>query len=193
MSPFRRICVFCGSSPGARPDYENAAVALGKTLAEAGIGLVYGGGKVGLMGAIADTVMEAGGEVIGVIPEGLFGPKVDHPDISELRYVADMHERKALMYELSDGFVVLPGGLGTLEEFAEAITWVQIGLHDKPIGILDVAGFYTNLLAFLNHARDEQLIKPANLAALSVHTQPEPLLTAMAAPRPEQPPKWFDL
>ena len=152
----KRVCVFCGSSTGARPSYARTAVKLGKILAKRQIGLVYGGGNVGLMGLIADSVLEHGGDVIGVIPRFLVHKEVAHQHLKDLRIVESMHERKALMADLSDGFIALPGGYGTLEEFCEIVTWAQLQLHPKPCGLLNVEGFYDSLLQFLDHAVAEQ-------------------------------------
>src|SRR5918995_228826 len=154
-----RLCVFCGSSDGARPAYVDAARAFGAELARRGIGLVYGGGSVGLMGALADTVLAAGGEVIGVIPRGLVSKELAHPGLTEQRVVTSMHERKATMAALSDGFVALPGGLGTLEETLEMLTWVQLGIHDKPVAVLNVDGYYDGLLKLLATAVREGFVR----------------------------------
>ncbi|MEN4099329.1 MAG: TIGR00730 family Rossman fold protein, partial [Anaerolineaceae bacterium] len=154
----KRICVFCGSSPGARPEYLDAAAALGQALARRGLGLVYGGGRLGLMGAIARAALAAGGEVTGVIPRGLVEREVGFTELNDLRVVESMHERKALMIELSDGFIALPGGLGTIEEFFEALTWGQLGLHQKPCGLLNVSGYFDHLVAFLDNVRAEQFV-----------------------------------
>jgi uncharacterized protein (TIGR00730 family) len=176
----REVCVFCGSSVGRSPGYREGTVALGRELAARGIGLVYGGGAVGLMGVLADAVMQAGGRVTGVIPAGLFGGEVEHGDITTLYRVDSMHERKALMYELSDAFIALPGGLGTLEELAETLTWGQIGLHDKPVGLLDPSRFYASLQAFFDHAVREGFLKPKNLERLAVDDDPGRLLDELA-------------
>ena len=154
----QRVCVFCGSNPGARPEYEDAARALGRSLAAEGIGLVYGGGSVGLMGTLADAALSAGAEVIGVIPEPVMTREITHSRLSELHAVGSMHERKALMYDLADGFIALPGGLGTLEEFFEITTWCQLGLQVKPTGLLDVAGFFKGLAEFLDHVTAEGFV-----------------------------------
>ena len=149
------VCVYCGSSPGARPVYAAAAQAFGTALARAGLTLVYGGGRVGLMGLIADTVLAAGGRAIGVIPELLVEREVGHTGLTELHVVPDMHQRKKLMADLADAFVALPGGAGTLEEFFEVFTWTQLGYHRKPVGLLDVDGFYDPLMTMLRHTVDE--------------------------------------
>jgi hypothetical protein len=162
----KRICVFCGSSPGARLEYAAAARDLGLALAQRKIGLVFGGGKVGLMGHLARAALDAGGEVIGVIPRELYEKKVAFTGLSDLRVVATMHERKALMAELSDGFMALPGGLGTLDETFEILTWAQLGLHRKPCGLLNVAGYFTPLLAFLDRVAAEGFLDAAHRATI---------------------------
>jgi uncharacterized protein (TIGR00730 family) len=192
MGDLRRLCVYCGSSPGADPRYAGAARAVGGLLARRGIGLVYGGGNVGLMGAVADAAMAAGGEVVGVIPQALLDREVGHRGVTELRVVASMHERKALMAELSDGFLALPGGIGTLEELVEVYTWAQLGLHRKPIGLLDVAGFYASLVAFLDHAVAERFLRPEHRATLLVGDDAEALLRRMADFQPPAVEKWLD-
>ena len=154
----KTLCVFCGSSPGTRPAYTQAARTLGETLAERDLSLVYGGGKVGLMGELADAVLDNGGNVTGVMPEFLAAKEIAHPDLSKLHLVASMHERKALMAKLADGFVMLPGGFGTLEEFVEVLTWAQLGLHSKPLGLLNVAGYYDALLSFFDHTVSEGFV-----------------------------------
>jgi uncharacterized protein (TIGR00730 family) len=156
----QRICVFCGSSFGTRPEYAESARQIGRLIAESGLELVYGGGNVGLMGLVADAALAAGGKVIGVIPEALMRWEVGHLDLTELRVVASMHERKATMAELSDGFIALAGGIGTMEELFEVWTWGQLGLHAKPLGFLDVAGYYAHLHAFLDHMTAEGFLKP---------------------------------
>ncbi len=154
----RRLCVFCGSSVGARPSYRDAAATLGHLLAARGIGAVYGGGNVGLMGALADAALAAGGEVIGVIPQHLVNKELAHRGV-DLRIVHSMHERKALMADLSDAFLALPGGYGTLEEFCEVLTWSQLGLHAKPCGLLNVDGYYNGLLGLIDHAVAEGFVR----------------------------------
>jgi uncharacterized protein (TIGR00730 family) len=156
----KRICVFCGSKEGNKPAYTEAARALGDLLAREGIGLVYGGGGIGLMKLLADAVLDAGGTVTGVIPQALTIQEIAHPRVTDLRVVGSMHERKALMAELSDAFIALPGGYGTLEEFCEVVTWAQLGLHRKPCGLLNVAGFYDPLLAQLNRQVAEGFLSP---------------------------------
>jgi uncharacterized protein (TIGR00730 family) len=188
----RRLCVFCGSSSGSRPAYAAAARALGEALARRGLGLVTGGGRVGLMGVIADASMGAGGEVIGVIPEALAAKEVAHAGPTELRVVGSMHERKAMMAELSDGFVALPGGFGTLEEFFEVLTWAQLGLHPKPCALLNVAGFYAPLLALLDHAVAEGFVKPIHRALVLVEEEPERLLDRIRDYRPPVVQRWIE-
>jgi uncharacterized protein (TIGR00730 family) len=172
----KRICVFCGSSPGSSPDYIQAAQQLGYTLASRKIGLVYGGAKVGMMGKIAEAVLERQGEVIGVIPKGLVEKEVSFTGLADLRVVASMHERKALMAELSDGFIALPGGLGTLEEFFEVATWAQLGLHLKPCGLLNIRNYYDTLVGFLDHIVDEKFVEPEHRAMILIDDDPEKLL-----------------
>jgi len=186
----RRICVFCGSSPGRRPAFAAAASELGARLAADRIGLVYGGGSIGLMGTLADAALAAGGEVVGVIPEALAGKEVAHTGLTRLHVVKSMHERKALMAEMADAFVALPGGFGTLDELFEAITWGQLGIHRKPIGLLDVEGYFAPLLAFVDRAVGDGFIRPPYrelfvvsatvdglLAALARHTPPPPIVS----------------
>lgn len=156
----KHISVFCGASCGNAPEYVAAAQQLGKLLAQSNIGLVYGGAKVGLMGTIADSVLNAGGYVTGVIPEHIVKHEIAHHGVSDLRIVNSMHERKAMMAEMSDGFIAMPGGLGTLEEVCEILTWIQLGLHAKPVGFLNVNHFYGKLFSFLDHAVAEQFLKP---------------------------------
>jgi uncharacterized protein (TIGR00730 family) len=158
----KRVCVFCGSNPGLRADYRIAAQDLAVALAHHGFGLVYGGGNVGLMGHVADAMLEAGGQVIGVIPRALRDKEVAHQGVTELRVVDTMHQRKAMMHELSDAFIALPGGFGTLDEFFEILTWSQLGIHAKPCGLLNVAGYYDSLLAMLDHAVGEGFLWPAH-------------------------------
>ena len=187
----KRVCVFCGSSDGARPEYLEAARATGRALARRGIGLVYGGGRVGLMGAVADEVMAAGGEVIGVIPHGLRVREVAHDGLSELRVVASMHERKALMAELADAFVSLPGGMGTLEETCEMLTWGQLGIHRKPCALLNVGGYFDRLFAFLDHTVAEGFVRPVHRALAISAADPELLLDALAAYQSPDIPAWI--
>lgn len=187
-----RICVFTGSSAGRRPSYQSAAQQLGATLVARGFGLVYGGARVGLMGAIADEVLRRGGEVIGVIPEALVAREVAHTGLSDLRVVRSMHERKALMAELADGFIALPGGWGTLEELFEVLTWGQLGLHRKPCGLLNVEGYFDRLLDFLQQAFDEQFVRTDYAAMLAVADAPDTLLDRFATFEAPQVRKWID-
>lgn len=187
----KRLCVFCGSSVGANPAYAEAATAMGTLLAERGIGLVYGGGNVGLMGVVADAAMAAGGEVIGVIPQALADREVAHHGVTELRIVDSMHTRKAMMAELSDAFVAMPGGVGTFEEFFEAITWTQLGLHRKPCGLLNVAGFYTPLAFFIDQAVTDGFIKPIHRAAIIVDDDPARLVDTLSTIEIPDVPKWI--
>jgi uncharacterized protein (TIGR00730 family) len=186
------LCVFCGSSAGSRPAYLGAAIALGKVLSEHKIRLVYGGGRVGLMGAIADSVLNSGGEVIGVIPQHLVAREVAHMGLSDLRVVQSMHERKALMAELSDAFVAMPGGLGTLEEFFEVWTWGQLGLHRKPYGLLNVNGFYDPLVQFIDQLVELKFVKPEHRKMLVVESDVAMLPTRLAAHRTPAVDKWID-
>jgi len=188
----RRVCVFSGSSPGARPEYAAAARALGGALVGRGLGLVYGGAKVGLMGVIADAVLAGGGEVIGIIPKRLMTKELAHPGLAELRVVASMHDRKREMADLADAFVALPGGIGTLEELTEVLSWAQLGLHAKPCGVLDVAGYFGRLVGFLDHAVVERFLQPAHRAMLVVADDPDDLLARLAAYRAPAVEKWLD-
>ncbi len=172
----KRICVFCGSSPGARPEYARAARELGALLARRGIGLVFGGGKVGLMGQLARAALDAGGEVIGVIPRDLYERKVAFSGLTDLRVVNTMHERKAMMAELADGFMALPGGLGTLEEIFEILTWAQLGMHQKPCGLIDIAGYFSSLLTFLDQVTREGFIDAGHRATILSAETPGDLL-----------------
>jgi uncharacterized protein (TIGR00730 family) len=174
-----RVTVFAGSSMGRRPEYADLAVALGRDLAKAGIGVVYGGSSVGLMGLMADAAMAAGGEVIGVIPQVLVEAEVAADRLTRLEVVSSLHERKARMAELGDAFVALPGGLGTLEELTEALTWRQLGLHDKPVVLLDASGFWTPLLALLDAQVGAGFVPPASRAAIQRATSPARLVTAL--------------
>jgi uncharacterized protein (TIGR00730 family) len=172
----RSLCVFCGSAIGRRDDYASSARNLGRLLAERGTRLVYGGGNVGLMGVLADEVLRGGGQVIGIIPRHLVERELAHAGATEMRIVGSMHERKALMAELADAFVALPGGIGTFEELLEIMTWAQLGLHNKPIGLLDVCGYYRPLLALLQNAAHEGFLQPENQGLLIVATDPAELL-----------------
>src|SRR4051812_40874818 len=188
----RTVCVFCAASPGADPVYVAGAAAMGRLLAGSGRRLVYGGGRTGLMGALADGALAAGGEVIGVMPRHLVEREVAHRGLSELRVVDSMHDRKAQLAELADGFVALPGGLGTLEELFEVWTWGQLGLHRKPYGLLEMAGYYAPLLAFLDHAVSAGFIRSEYRALLVVDTEPAGLLARMEAMHPPALPRWLD-
>jgi uncharacterized protein (TIGR00730 family) len=187
----RRICVFCGSSLGARRSYELAAVSLGRHLASRNIGVVYGGGNVGLMGKLADAALEAGGDVIGVIPRALVEREVSHQGLPDLRVVRSMHERKALMADLSDAFIALPGGFGTFEEFCEVVTWTQLGLHSKPCGLLNVDGYYDALLAQFDHAAAERFVKPTHRGMVIADTDPAILVDRLLAAHLPSVDKWM--
>jgi len=178
--PLARICVYCGSNAGMNPRYAQAARELGGLLTTRGLGLVYGGGKVGLMGILADAALAGGGEVIGVIPEALRAREVGHTGLTELRIVETMHERKALMEDLADAFVALPGGLGTLDELFEILTWAQLGMHHKPCGLLDVDGYFQPLLAWLDQATSEGFVRPQHRAMIMVETDGARLLDMFA-------------
>jgi uncharacterized protein (TIGR00730 family) len=175
----KRVCVFCGSRSGTSPAYAEAARSLGRLLVARGLGLVFGGGHVGLMGAIADAVLAAGGKAIGVIPQGLVNRELAHAGCTTLHVTQSMHDRKALMADLSDAFIALPGGCGTLDETFEILTWAQLGLHSKPIGLLNVEGFYDGLLAYLEHTARQGFIKPADRGLLLHAAQPEELLAQL--------------
>ncbi|MEP7118297.1 MAG: TIGR00730 family Rossman fold protein [Acidobacteriota bacterium] len=177
----RRICVFCGSSPGHRPEYAAATRLLARALADRGLGLVYGGGNVGLMGIAADAMLEAGGEVIGVIPHTLMTREIGHTGVTTLHVVDSMHERKELMADLADAFIALPGGIGTFEEWFEAVTWTQLGLHRKPCGLLNTSGFYDGLIAFMEHAWREGFIKAETRAVVRYDPDPHALLDQLTA------------
>lgn len=187
----KRICVFCGSSLGSRPEYTEAAVTLGGLLARRNIGLIYGGGNVGLMGVIANAVLEAGGEVTGVIPHSLAQREIEHRGLTHLHVVDSMHTRKAMMAEMADAFIAMPGGVGTFEEFFEAVTWTQLGLHRKPCGLLNVAQFYTPLAAFIDQAVSEGFIKPVHRASIVVDDNAERLLDSLASVTLPDVPKWI--
>ncbi len=189
----RRICVYAGSNPGSHPDYADGARALASTMAERGIGLVYGGGKVGLMGVLADTILAAGGAAIGVLPQALIDREIGHPGLTDLKVVGSMHERKSLMADLSDAFVAVPGGIGTLEELIEVYTWSQLGIHDKACGVLNVRGYYDHLAALLDHAVTEGFLRPEHRAVLSVAAEPADLLDRLAAFEPPAVTKWLEL
>ena len=188
---FRSICVFCGSRAGRLEDYPRAAAALGVLLAQREMTLVYGGGSVGLMGIIATSVMEAGGRVIGVIPEALATKEVAHDGLTELRVVPSMHARKALMAELSDAFIAMPGGFGTFEELFEIVTWAQLGIHAKPVGLLNLAGYFDALLALVDHAVRDGFVHPDQRAILVEADRPEVLLERLERHHPPPPMRWI--
>jgi uncharacterized protein (TIGR00730 family) len=183
----KRIAVYCGSATPADPVYIESARAVGRAFAEQGIGLVYGGGRLGLMGAVADSAMAAGGEVIGVIPQALVDAEVAHRELTELHVVATMHERKARFTELSDGFLTIPGGTGTMDELWEAMSWSQLGYHSKPVGLLNVAGFYDGLIAFVATMAEVGFLRPQHQGILLVDTALDPLLEKMRAYQPHTP------
>jgi len=187
----KRVCVFCGSRNGTRDQYVAAARRTGEALARRGIGLVYGGGGIGLMGILADAAVSAGGDVIGVIPKALMAREVAHRGLPDLRVVASMHERKALMAELADAFVALPGGFGTLEEFCEALTWAQLGIHRKPCGLLNVEGFFDPLLSLFDHAVRERFVSPDHRSLVVVEEDPERLLDALSRWEPPALERWM--
>ena len=187
----KSVAVYCGSSAGTNPEYSQQAREMGRVLAERGQTLVYGGGRVGLMGVVADSVLAHGGQAIGVIPDFLMGKEVEHRGLTELHVVKSMHERKLLMADLAEGFVAMPGGFGTLEELFEVLTWGQLGLHKKPIGVLNVAGFYDHLLRALDHMANEGLLRRENRHQLLSHPSPQGLLDALLAYQPVQVEKWL--
>lgn len=192
----KSLCVFCGANAGNKPVYRAAAENLGRLLAGRGIQLIYGGGNVGLMGAVADACLDAGGTVIGVIPQALMGKEVegrpvDHRTLTRLEVVDSMHTRKARMAELAEGFIAMPGGFGTFEEYCEILTWAQLGFHVKPIGLLNIAGYYDPLLAMFDHAAAEGFLRAQNRAMALNDSDPESLLAAMLAFRPEPVSKWL--
>lgn len=187
----KNICVFCGSKSGNNPAFRDTAEELGRRFVEAGIGLVFGGGSVGLMGVIANAVLDAGGNVIGVIPEMLATKEVQHPRVADMRLVPDMHARKALMSELSDAFIALPGGFGTFEELFEVITWAQLGIHRKNIGLLNVAGFFDPLIRMIDHAIQEGFIQPGLRELFVVEERPDALITTLASHEMPQVKRWM--
>lgn len=188
----RRVCVYAGSSPGARAEFATAARELGTLLAQRGIGVVYGGGNVGLMGALADAALAAGGEVIGIIPHSLAAKELAHAGVTRLDAVETMHERKARMAAESDGFIALPGGIGTIEELFEALTWLQLGLHAKPIGLLNIAGYYDRLLAFLETMETERFIRTEHRAMLLVESESARVLDRLLTFSAPAADKWLD-
>jgi uncharacterized protein (TIGR00730 family) len=187
----QQLCVFCGSSSGNNPAYANAAEHLGRELAAAGIGLVFGGGRVGLMGALANAVLAAGGRAVGVIPKSLVEKEIAHTSLTELRIVNSMHERKALMADLADAFVLLPGGFGSWEEFCEIFTWLQLGIHRKPCGVLNVAGYYDSLIAQASRAVSDGFLRASHLESLMIETDPSALLSRLASAPILQETKWI--
>jgi uncharacterized protein (TIGR00730 family) len=188
----KRLCVYCGSSSGSQPDYTEAAKDLARALVKWNIDLVYGGASVGTMGVLANTVLAEGGHVIGIIPQALVDREVAHTGLSDLRVVTSMHERKTLMAELSDAFIALPGGLGTLEELFEVLTWAQLGLHQKPCGLLNIRDYYRSLIDFLDHGVAEKFIKEAHRAMLLVEEQPGRLLERFERYNAPRVAKWVD-
>ena len=192
MSEIRRLAVFCGSNSGARPDYVDATRSLGRLLCERGIGIVYGGSSVGLMAALADTMLDDLGDVIGVIPRMLVEREVANKTLTDLRVVESMHERKAMMAKLADGFIALPGGIGTLEEFFEIWTWAQLGMHDKPCGLLNVAGYFDPLLEFLDRAVAEKFVRDVHRKMVIVESDAVTLLSRFEAYEPPRVVKWIN-
>ena len=188
----KTVCVYCGSSVGSRDEYAQAARDLGQLLASRGIRTVYGAGNIGLMGVLADAALEAGGEVIGVIPEALVERELAHNGVTDLRIVHSMHERKALMADLSDAFIALPGGFGTFEELCEMLTWLQLGIHQKPCGLLNVAGYYDPLIAMFDQATEERFLRPQHRDLLRVATDPIELLDHLQSTIPPDTHKWLD-
>jgi uncharacterized protein (TIGR00730 family) len=186
----KALCVYCGSNPGVRSDYADAAANLARILAARNIGLVYGGASKGLMGILADTVLEAGGEVQGVIPRSLLAKEIGHAHLTKLHIVDTMHERKALMAKLSDGFIALPGGFGTLDELVEALTWAQLGFHAKPCGLLNIAGYFSHLLRYFEQAEAEGFLRPQHRRMLLVAEDPAKLLAQFECYRPPRVEKW---
>jgi len=187
-----RIAIYCGSSRGLDPIYATAAAEMATYLAKQGIGIVYGGGNVGIMGVIADAALAAGGEVIGVIPESLLAKELSHAGVTELHITRSMHERKQRMVDLSDAFIALPGGFGTLDELFETLTWLQLGFHGKPVGLLNAAGFFDHLLTFLDHMSSTGFLTPKHRSSLITETEPEALLKAIRAFEPDTCEKWID-
>jgi uncharacterized protein (TIGR00730 family) len=185
------VCVFCGANPGADPRLADVACELGRELAETGRTLVYGGAKVGLMGALADSALAAGGRVIGVIPQALVDKEVAHRGLSELHVVSSMHERKQMMSNLANAFIALPGGLGTLEELFEVWTWAQLGLHQKPLGLLGPKGFFDALLLYLDQLVNQKLVRAEHRQMIALHEAPKPLLAGFEAYEPTALPKWI--
>lgn len=192
MSRLRRICVYCGSNSGTQPIHRTAAYEVGAFLARSGIGLVYGGGNVGLMGAVADGALSQQGEVIGVIPRSLMEKELGHGGVTELHVVTSMHERKQMMVDLSDGFIALPGGFGTLDELFETLTWLQLSFHDKPVGLLNAGAFFDGLIDFINHMSQSGFLKAEHAACVLIEKDPSALLARMEAFRPPDLGKWIE-
>ncbi|KAB0670456.1 TIGR00730 family Rossman fold protein [Oryzomonas sagensis] len=188
----KSICVYCGSNPGRQEDYAGAARDLAKSLVDRNLRLVYGGASVGIMGMVADTVLELGGKAVGVIPDALMRKEIAHPNLTELHVTRSMHERKTMMAELSDGFIALPGGIGTLEEIFEIWTWAQLGFHSKPCGLLNIAGYYDALIAFLDHTVAEQFVRAPHRSMLLVEQSPNALLDRFAGYAPPTVQKWVE-
>lgn len=187
----KRLCVYCGANPGAKPEYMEAARQLGQELVKRNIDLVYGGASVGIMGEIADTVLAQGGEVIGVIPQALVDKEVSHNGLTELIVVKSMHERKAVMADHSDGFIAMPGGLGTMEELFEVLTWAQLGFHNKPCSLLNVLSYYDPLIQFIDHAVEQQFIRTIHRGLLLTESEPADLLDALENYQPSHIDKWI--
>ena len=191
MMLLRRVCVFCGSRVGESPEYHTAAFTLGVQLARRGLGLVYGGGRVGLMGVLADAVLEEGGSVIGVIPASLMAREVGHAGVTDLRIVDSMHERKAMMADLSDAFVALPGGIGTMEELFEVWSWAVLGVHSKPCGLLNIGGYYDPLMHFIDHACEQKFVRRRHRGMLLVDSDGESLLRRLESYQPPEQSAWI--
>ena len=192
MTVIKRLCVYCGSSAGNRPEYAQAARELAHAMVSRDIGLVYGGASIGVMGALADAVIKEGGEVIGIIPSGLLAKEVAHTGITELREVDSMHERKAMMADLSEGFIALPGGLGTIEEFFEIWTWAQLGMHRKPCGLLNAGRYFNKLIAFIDHAVSEQFVQKEHRSMVFVEREADILLQKFESYKPPEVARWID-
>ncbi len=188
----KRVCVFCGSSSGASPAYIEAAKKIGEVIAAKGLGLVYGGARCGLMGAVANAAIENGAEVIGVIPGALIEKEVAHVGVSDLRVVGSMHERKMLMSDLADAFIALPGGMGTLEELCEILTWAQLGLHRKPCGLLNVENYYHHLISYFDHATAEGFIRPEHRSLLVIEEEPQALIERLESYEMPAVSRWID-
>lgn len=192
MSRFQSVCVYCGSGFGDRPEYREAAFGIGALLAQRGIRVVYGGAQVGLMGTVADGALSVGGKVVGVIPRVLVEREIQHPGVTDLRVVETMHIRKQMMVDLSDAFIALPGGFGTMDELFETLTWLQLGVHSKPLGLLNVSGFYDGLVAFVGHMTRSGFVRPQHAESLLVDADPVRLLERMEAFQPPTLGKWIE-